>query len=163
MGVLNKLQWGSGLFPSCITAPRKQKCQNMKCLCKRPALCTTAEHPGTGHFTVFITQWKDTTWMAGSPPPSSTPLVWGALTPCCLIMLCFRGKSVTVTPHSEPLTLIRFRSLNVPPSPVARRLCASSLHFPWMKPGVQTIDLVFFWLVLSSTLLNIFTVTISVS
>ena len=46
-------------------------------------------------------------------------------------------------PHSLQLTCIPFLYQNVPPSSVALRLYACSPHFYQMKPGMQTMALVF--------------------
>ena len=65
---------------------------------------------------------KDTTYVVVPTPTSSTPLFWGTQIPCLLAMWALRKDAATITPHVVQITLVFFRSLKVPPSPVARLL-----------------------------------------
>ena len=85
------------------------------------ALCNTDRHPSNRHFNSCNTLGKDTTYVVGTPPTSSTPLIWGTQTTwiCAICVLSY--EAATVTPHSLKLTRVFFRSLKVSPSSVDRR------------------------------------------
>ena len=163
MFMMHKFQWDSGPIPFCTTATYEQKCRSMNCLRSCPALFATVGQPGTGNFTVFNNQGNGTAYMTGSPSPYSTTIFWGKLTPCCCSMCFFKEEFTTITSHSDQLTLFHILSLNTTPSPVIRRLYAPSLHFSQTKQRVQTINLVFYRLVSSPTLLIITSIPINAS
>ena len=135
----------------------------MKCSPIRPALWAIDRHASTGHSTDFIILGKDTKYVVGSPPPTSTTRICGGINPCDCSMWCLSDEATTNTLHYEKLTLVRFLSQNVAPSPVTLRLYTSSPICPHMNPGVQTITFVFSNLVSIPTLKNMSTLTDSVS
>ena len=75
MCIPHKSQWGRGSATSWTTATLNLKWRYMKCLRSLPALCATTGRPVTGHFTSCNTLGKDTRYIDGPPPTSSTPLV----------------------------------------------------------------------------------------
>ena len=86
---------------------------------------------------------KDTTQVSLPPTPVSTSRVWDKLLPWVLSVWCQSEESDIITPHFLQLTLVRFRSQNVAPSPFTCLFYASLPRPPQMKPGVQVVALIF--------------------
>ena len=131
-------QQGSSYLTSWTTAICDRKCLNIKCSRRLPTLWAFAGNPGTGNLTNWSIRGKDTTYVVGTYPFSSNPLVWGINSPCRPSMCCFRHECATVTPNSAQLTRNIFRYRYVAPSPATPLLYACSTHLPHINPGVNT-------------------------
>ena len=111
------------------------------------------QHPGSGN---HIGNWYP-------PPPIYISFICGVLLLFCLSLCPIKDDASTVNPHTVQLTLVHFLFLNVTPSPVSLSLCAASLHFPQMYPGVHTKAFVFSRFLSCPTRQKISTDTVRVS
>ena len=138
----HKLYCGSGSGPSCIISNFAFQCQCTRCYLSLPELFSLVRHLSTSYAIDFSTRGKDTTYVSVPPPSTYTPWVCGRTILCILSMWRSIEDAAIAPLQSSKLTLVFFRSQNVPPSPTTLLLYAAVPYLPQMKPGVHTIDLV---------------------
>ena len=151
----------SGVGLSCRIAIFYFQYLYIKCFLSLPGLYALDRHPSTGHATYFKTRVKYSIYFSGPPPPRSTPRVCVMIIPWYLYMWWRSGGAAIVAPYSSQLTIVLFRSLNVPPSPISLRLYAASPWCPHMNPLVQTTAFIFSIFFCNPNILNIRTTAIS--
>ena len=158
-------QWshcGRGVGISCRISIFAFQLRYIKCSLSLPELYVLAGHPSIGHATDFNNRGKETMYVSGPPPTTSTPKVCGMNILWTRSMWWRSDNTDIVTPHSLKLTLVFFCYLNVIPYLFSLHLYSTTPCCPYMNPGVNAIYSVLPRFVCSTTLSNILTTTVSV-
>ena len=137
------LHRGSGIGTFYRISIMDFQCMYMKLSLSLTGLYALSGNPSTSHAADFNTHEKDTTYVSGPPPPTSTPWVCVMTLPWDLSMWWRSDDADIVAPHYLQFTLVLFLYINVSPYYVALRLYISSTFFPHMKPEVKKIEFIF--------------------